>query len=352
MKSALSLALLFALLILPADLMMSQTQAQPKKGAVQRIKVHGKALEGNLESDSPDRDVSIYLPPSYQTARNRRYPVIYLLHGFTDSDDRWFGLVRHFVDVPAAADKALAGSATREMIIAMPNAYTAFQGSMYSTSATTGDWEGYIAQDLVSYIDSHFRTIADVRSRGLAGHSMGGYGAIRIGMRHPEVFSSLYVLSPCCMSANLNPQGLARAEAIRSMEEVAKADFGAKAALASAAAWSPNPKNPPFFFDLPSKDGQVQPAIAAKWAANAPLAMIDQYIPNLKKLHAIAVDAGAQDTGIAATVRTLDQVLSQYSIPHAFEIYEGNHINRIAERLETKVLPFFSSNLSFDRAKR
>jgi hypothetical protein len=90
----------------------------------------------------------------------------------------------------------------------------------------------------------------------------------------------------------------------------------------------------------------------AKWAANAPLAMIDQYVPNLKKLHAIAVDAGTQDTGIAATVKTLDQILSQYSIPHAFEIYEGNHINRIAERLETKVLPFFSSNLSFDRAKR
>jgi hypothetical protein len=80
--------------------------------------------------------------------------------------------------------------------------------------------------------------------------------------------------------------------------------------------------------------------------------MIDQYVPNLKKLHAIAVDAGTQDTGIAATVKTLDQILSQYSIPHAFEIYEGNHINRIAERLETKVLPFFSSNLSFDRAKR
>jgi S-formylglutathione hydrolase len=351
MKSAFSLALLFSL-FLPVGILMSQTEAQPKKGTVQRIKVHGKALEGNLEGDTPDRDVSIYLPPSYQTARNRRYPVIYLLHGFTDSDERWFGLIRHFVDVPAAADKALAGSATREMIIVMPNAYTAFQGSMYSSSATTGDWEGYITQDLVSYIDSHYRTIADVRSRGLAGHSMGGYGAVRIGMRRPEVYSSLYILSPCCMSANLNPQGLARAEAIHTMEEVAKADFGTKAALASAAAWSPNPKNPPFFFDLPSKDGQIQPAIVAKWAANAPLAMIDQYIPNLKKLHAIAVDAGTQDTGIAGTVKILDAVLSQYGISHVFEIYEGNHINRIGERLETKVLPFFSSNLSFDRAKR
>ena len=352
MKFARNLTMLIAIAALAAGLAMSQTDGQTQRGTVQRIKVHGKSLEGNLEGDSPDRDVSIYLPPSYQTARNRRYPVVYLLHGFTDSDDRWFGLVRHFVSVPAAADKAIAGTATREMMIVMPNAYTAFQGSMYSTSVTTGDWEGYITRDLVSYIDSHYRTIADVKSRGLAGHSMGGYGAIRIGMRYPEVFSSLYVLSPCCMFANPNPQGLARAEAIHNMEEAAKADFGTKAALASAAAWSPNPGNPPFFFDLPAREDQLQPAIAAKWAANAPLAMIDKYVPNLKRLHALAVDAGAQDAGIAATVRTLDQILRQYEIPHAFEIYEGTHTNRIAERLETKVLPFFSANLSFGRVKR
>ena len=147
-------------------------------------------------------------------------------------------------------------------------------------------------------------------------------------------------------AATPNPQRMAKAGAIRSAAELAQADFGTKAALASAAAWSPNPKNPPLFFDLPVKNGEVQPVIAAKWAANAPLAMIDQYIPNLRKLHAIAVDAGAQDEPIASTVRVLDQILSLYEIPHTFEIYEGNHVNHIADRVETKMLPFFSKNLS------
>lgn len=328
----------------------AQTGSVPRQGTVERIKVHGKSLEGNLEGDSPDRDVSIYLPPSYASERARRYPVVYLLHGYTDSDERWFVAKQHFINVPTVADKALAGGATREIIIVMPNAYTAFQGSMYSNSVTTGDWETFVAQELVSYVDSHYRTIPDRASRGLAGHSMGGYGTIRIGMKHPEIFSSLYLLSPCCMAAVApNPQRMAKAESIRSAADLAQADFGTKAATASAAAWSPNPKNPPLFFDLPVKNGEMQPAVAAKWSANAPLAMIDQYIPNLRKLTAIAVDAGAQDEPIAGTVRTLDQILSTYNIPHKFEIYEGNHVNRIAERVETKTLPFFSQNLSFSR---
>jgi enterochelin esterase-like enzyme len=328
--------------------------AQPQHGTVQRVVVHGKALEGNLEGDSPDRDVAVYLPPSYSTARKQRYPVVYMLHGFTDDVDHWWGVKKHFVSLPEAIGKALAGGKAREMIVVMPNAYTRYQGSMYSTSVTTGDWESFVASELVAYIDRHYRTIPNAASRGLAGHSMGGYGAMRIGMKYPEVFSSVYLLSPCCMAARIQPGGLgmARAETIQSPAEVEKADFMTKATVASGAAWSPNPKNPPLYFDLPSKNGEFQPAIAAKWAANAPLAMIDQYIPNLKRLHAIAFDAGAQDAAIAGTIKVLDGVLNAYEIRHTFEIYEGTHLNRIAERIETKVLPFFSTNLSFSRNRR
>jgi S-formylglutathione hydrolase len=320
--------------------------AQPH-GSVQRIVVHGKGLEGNLEGDSPDRDVAVYLPPGYSASDARRYPVVYMLHGFTDDVDNWWGVKPHFINVPAVIDKALASGNTQETIVVMPNAFTRYQGSMYSNSATTGDWEDFVAVELVAYMDSHYRTIPNAASRGLTGHSMGGYGAVRIGMKHPEVFSSLYVLSPCCMTANVQPRDMTRAEAVHTPEDIAKADFGTKASLASAAAWSPNPSNPPLYFDLPSKGGEFQPSIAAKWAANAPLAMVDQYISNLRRLHAIAFDAGAQDAAIAATCKTLDEVLTAYGIRRTFEIYEGTHTSRIAERVETKTLPFFSSNLEF-----
>jgi S-formylglutathione hydrolase len=345
-------AVLLAIAVATAGMLVAQTDGPSSQGKVERIKVHGQALEGNLEGDSADRDVSIYLPPSYATERSRRYPVIYLLHGYTDSDELWFGSKPHFINVTSVTDKALASGSAREMIVVMPNAYTVYQGSMYSSSATTGDWEAFVARDLVSYIDSHYRTIPEAASRGLAGHSMGGYGTVRIGMKNPDVFSSLYILSPCCMSANINPKPSPKAEAIHTPADLATSDFGTKAQLASAAAWSPNPKNPPLFFDLPYKDGEVQTAVVAKWAANAPLAMIDQYIANLRKMHAIAMDAGDKDEPIASTVRTLDQILTSYGIAHGFEIYPGNHVSGIADRVGTKTLPFFSKNLAFASGTR
>ncbi len=326
-----------------AALATLSAQKESRHGTVVRVQVHGKGLEGNLEGDSPDRDVAVYLPPSYEAKRSQRYPVVYLLHGFTDDIDHWWGVKKHFVSVPDVAERASAAG-LRDMILVMPNAYTRYEGSMYSNSATTGNWESYVAKELVAYMDSHYRTIAAPAGRGLAGHSMGGYGAIRIGMKHPEVFSSLYLLSPCCMApGKMRPNP--KAEAVRDPAELAKLDFFTKAMFASAAAWSPNPKNPPLFVDLPFKNGEPQPEIIAKWHANAPLAMIDQFISNLRQYKAIGMDAGTKDQPIEQTVRALDAVLNEYGVRHAYETYEGDHVNRVSERLEKKVLPFFATNL-------
>jgi S-formylglutathione hydrolase len=323
----------------------------PSAGTYSRIKVHGKSLEGNLSGEPADRDVSIYLPPSYQSQSNRRYPVVYLLHGYTNSDVGWFGPESRgsFANgntMTAAADRAFIGGGTSELILVMPNAYTMYQGSMFSNSVTTGDWEGFIAKDLVAYMDSHYRTIPERASRGLAGHSMGGYGTVRIAAKYPQVFSSIYVLSACCLTASLNPnpQSSAKAEALKSPEEARGAERGLATLLAEAAAWSPNPQKPPFYFDLPAKDGKLQPAVVAKWVANAPLAMIDQYVPSFKTLR-IGMDVGDKD-GLAASNRELSRVLNGYGIPTAFEVYDGDHTNHIVDRMEKVVLPFFAKTLA------
>ena len=333
------LALSLAFVLAAAEIGLSQAGKPELHGTVERIKVHGKSLEGNLEGDSPDRDVSVYLPPSYNKQTHRRYPVVYLLHGYMDNDDNWFGAKHVFINAPAAIDAALAAG-SREMIFVMPSAHTIYYGSMYSNSVTTGDWDDFIAHDLVSYIDAHYRTIPNRMSRGLAGHSMGGYGTVRLGMEHPEVFSSIYWLSACCLAAS--PWD-------KESPAMIKADFGTRASIAESAAWSPNPKNPPLFFDVPWLDGKLQPQIAAKWDANAPLAMIDQYVPNLRELHAIAGDVGTKD-GLMASNEELDHVLTAYGIEHTFETYEGTHVSGIQDRVEKKVVPFFSNNLSFGRA--
>ena len=315
----LRLAIVCAFVAAAAGLLFPQTPPT-QHGTVERVKVHGASLEGNLEGDSADRDVSVYLPPGYKAHKHQRYPVVYVLHGYTDNDDNWFGAKHVFVDAPAAIDKAIASGTAREMIVVMPNAYTVYMGSMYSNSVTTGNWEAFITRDLVSYVDSHYRTIPDRASRGLAGHSMGGYGTMRLGMKYPEVFSSIYAMSACCLIPNSNPsaEAPARAEAIHSAEELAKADFGTRAMIASAAAWSPNPKNPPLFFDLPTKDGKAQPLVAAEWDANAPLAMLDQYVSNLKQLHAIGMDVGTKD-GLMASNQELERRMTAFGIAHTFE---------------------------------
>jgi S-formylglutathione hydrolase FrmB len=235
----------------------------------------------------------------------------------------------------------------------MPNAMNAYGGSMYSNSVTAGNWEGYIAEDLVAYMDRNYRTLASRDSRGLAGHSMGGYGTMRIGMKRPDVFAAIYALSSCCLNeGTVRPPrggGPSPAESIRSVEE-AKGNRGAQGALARAAAWAPNPANPPLYLDLPTKDGEVQPAVAVKWAANSPVAMLDQYVANLKKLKAIALDIGLQDNLITSN-QVLVDALKRFGVAHTFETYEGDHGNRIPQRLEEKVLPFFSNTLSFEQRR-
>ena len=124
-------------------------------------------------------------------------------------------------------DIALARGVAKDMILVMPNAYTRYFGSMYSSGATTGNWEAFVADELVAYVDAHYRTLADARSRGLAGHSMGGYGTVRIGMKRPDVFSAIYAMSSCCLS----PVRVPDAEQGRRAERVAHSRRGEAARL-------------------------------------------------------------------------------------------------------------------------
>src|SRR5438128_7821206 len=132
---------------------------------VEHIKVHGTALEGNLEGDASDRDVFVFLPPSYAQEKSRRYPVVYALHGYSIGAEQW----THEIHVPETIEGAFAQGA-KEMIVVLPDSKTLHNGSMYSSSVTTGDFELFIAHDLVAYIDAHYRTLPDRLSRGLVGH--------------------------------------------------------------------------------------------------------------------------------------------------------------------------------------
>ena len=116
--------------------------------------------------------------------------------------------------------------------------------------------------------------------------------------------------------------------------------------LASAAAWSPDPKNPPLYLDLPMKDGVTQPDVLARWTANAPLVFVDQYVGNLRQYRGISIDVGDQD-GLRVDSGKLHHVLDKYGIANSFELYQGTHTSKVADRFQNHVLPFFSRNLCF-----
>jgi S-formylglutathione hydrolase FrmB len=351
LKEAMSVACVTALASVSVAMLGAQGRGGPPRprgtGTVAQITVHGRALEGNLEGDSPDRQVTIYLPPSYAREPDRRFPVVYLLHGYGGRDDTFTARLANLAETGDALDAAQGFSAA---IVVTPNAFTLHKGSMYSDSPTTGNWERFVAEDLVGYMDEHYRTLPDRQSRGLAGHSMGGYGAVRIGMKRPDVFASLYLMSACCLTANRTPrpEAMAASAAITTREQAEEAasgrGFGPSTNLASAAAWSPNPNNPPLFLDLPVKNGVVQPDIVAKWVANAPVEMVEQYAANLKQYYAITIDIGTSD-GLLGANQELHAALTRLRIPHYYEEYDGDHTNKVRERIGRNVLPFFSRTL-------
>lgn len=315
--------------------------AVPAFARVEKITVHGRSLESNLEGNSADRTVLVLLPTSYDKAAKRRYPVVYFLHGYNSQAEgtvAWTKMEeRH---------KAAMAATGREFIVVAPDSDTLLHGSMYSDSVTVGNFETFTAKELVRYIDSHYRTIARRDSRGLFGHSMGGYGTLRLGMKHPDVFSAIYAMNPCCLMPRPFTAEEGRKYERLTPETLKKADFGAQTTWAVAVTWSPNPSKPPFYADMATKDGVVDPLVLAKWSANAPVAMVPQYLPALRSMTAIGMDTGDKDF-VHTDDEAMHAELLKFGIRHDWELYEGDHGNRVSERLEKVVFPFFAKHLSF-----
>jgi len=298
--------------------------------------------------------MTIYLPPSYSTTRHRRYPVIYLLHGFAADHRAFMKGAYQNLNVRISMDSLVHAGVVKEMIVVTPNARDAYDGSFYTNSPTTGNWEDFIVHDLVSFVDKHYRTIPKRSARGITGHSMGGFGALRVGMRHPETFSAIYMMSACCLTTGEDVHAIIdrpwkAAVALTDREQFANSGFLANLDVAITAIYSPNPLRAPYFVDFPYRfDGDslvVDNTVAARWR-DYPIAMVPRYAANLKRM-AIAFDAGRQDglKDIPPNVTRLDSLLTALGVPHTAELYEGDHGSRIRARLETKAFPFFSERL-------
>jgi pimeloyl-ACP methyl ester carboxylesterase len=278
---------------------------------------------------------------------------VYLLHGYTGTDLGYFGDTSGR-QLHRIAERVFAAGSSREMILVMPNAMNAYGGSMYSNSVTTGNWEGYVAEDLVAYMDRTYRTLATRESRGLAGHSMGGYGTIRIAMKRPDVFAAIYALSSCCLNeGTVRPPrggGPSPAESIRSVDE-ARGNRGAQGTLGACGrvgAESGEPSTVPRPADQerrrcsPPSPSSGRPI--RRWRCWINTSRISRRSRPSRSTSACRTHS-SRATGCSLTA------LTRFGVAHTFETYEGDHGNRIPQRLEEKVLPFFSNTLSFDQRR-
>jgi S-formylglutathione hydrolase FrmB len=348
----------------PAPTTMPSPTPQPTatkaKGSASAVRIESAALAGNLIGEKTERGIKVYLPPAYDTS-TKRYPVVYFLPGYGD--------VSMGIFLPRDMDASIQAGGTREMIVVVVPGDNALGGSFYVNSPTIGNWEDFVVQEVVGYVDSHYRTIAQAGSRGISGHSMGGFGALNIAMLHPDVFSAVYSLSPGLFDEN----GLANSQMFQQEQVISDFLTAQKEILAKpknlqwpsvvstldnftvayGLAFAPNIQNPPFYFDYPYRQSNGKlvrnDAIWKQWDGGfgGIPGKVAQYKDNFLKLKGITVDYGTRDeyAWIPQGCIYFDKQLTSAGIPHEMAVHGGNHQSQLGTRILDHMMPFFSKLL-------
>ena len=319
-----------------------------------------RSIQNNKGGEDAVRSISIYLPPDYNKNQDK-YPTIYFLPGFTTDDTELF----QWLELKKLMDKAIETKQIRPVILVVPNSRTKFGGSFYTNSPLIGNWSDFIAKDVVEYVDINYRTLPSREYRGLSGHSMGGNGALKLAMLYPDVFSSVYAMSPAVLDwsnefSTENPgfkrlseykkeddviDGMATSEGEGNFDAFYAAVF---VSMARAYATSENVSNfkeiSPVYFE--NNKPKVNDSIKKIWENNFPINMIDNHLSALKSFKGIKIDWGRNEDfdHVPTTALAFSKKLEENGIIHFSEEYLGDHLNKLGGfdgRLYTDMLPFF-----------
>ncbi|MDO9373691.1 MAG: alpha/beta hydrolase-fold protein [Bacteroidota bacterium] len=327
------------------------------------------SLRNNTGGEEATRNISIYLPPGYDQG-TERYPVIYFLHGVATDDKEML----MYIGLKDLMDKAITSGRLRPMLLVLPDSKNRYGGSFYTNSPVIGNWADFIGKDVVTYVDKNFRTIAERRSRGLCGHSMGGNGALKLAMLFADVFSTVYAMSPAVLDwgydFTVTNKGFKNISEAKSERDILKGyemsgnfdpqGFFAGVFSAMGRAYSADEKAGFLQAGLPVsyiKDSSVlNLEVIKKWEANFPTNMVNGHLPALKSLAALKIDWGRNEefSHIPVTALHFSKKLESLGVKHFAEEYIGDHTNMIGGyegRFYTEVLPFFNSNLAAPKTK-
>ncbi len=356
---------------------------QAAEGKLIEANIPAPSLEDNLFGIPTEQPVAIYLPPSYSTS-DKKYPVVYFLPGFSTPVVyfTYWGVFQGFA-LRESIDRLIDTGTINEMIVVIPNGLTFMLGSFYVNSPVTGNWEDFIVKDVVEYIDCKYRTLPNAASRGISGHSMGGYGALNLAMLHPDVFGATYALSPGLFdkdglsknsmfaSQNTINQYLAKEEEFKGMKKdeakikfmsfvthlvIAAKDHDRVFSYAYGAAFSPNPDKMAPFIDYPYYKSDEEVVLDTTIWKNYENGFgglaekIERYKDNFLTLKGITIDYGINDNykWIPEGCEYFSELLKEADIPHNLVKFEGGHGDKVRERIEKYMLPFFSNILEFE----
>jgi hypothetical protein len=314
-------------------------------------------IAGNPIGIDPIRRMLVYLPAGYDPSSSQRYPVIYFLPNPFEESYRYDFDRR---DAQGLFDRAIADGVIREFILVAVDMNTSLGSSWYANSPATGNWEDFMIQELVPYIDANFKTLSSRDSRGIAGIFIGGYGAIRLGMRHPDVFGSVYAMHPVGTGTGVGvsmtiPKWDILTKA-NSMEDVKK-DGGTRIFTTMFQAHLPNPAKAPLFIDLPARQENgallIDAELMDRFRNNFYLeTMIPRYADKLKSLRGFKFDWTRNDANFDHVYanQAFTRKLNEFGVAHAAEEYTGpfDESNWGADgRIYNEVLPFFRAHIAF-----
>src|SRR5579864_1453169 len=280
-----------------------------ERGEVLVLPHSSTILRGNALGDPPDRELYCYLPPGYNKSQER-YPVIYWLSGFTGNGRMMFNVEPWGEPIDRRLDRLIGSAAMPACICVLPDCFTRLGGSQYADSSATGNYESYLIEELVPFVDQKLRTKPGRDHRGVTGKSSGGYGAMRIAMRHSDVFAAFgshagdayfaFCYLPDFPKFVMGIQQAGSVEKfLREFEALPKKTKEAMEVLnilAMAGCYSPNPAAP-LGIDLPVKlpSGEIRGEVWRRWEANDPVHMARGHADALRSLKKIYLDAGIRD---------------------------------------------------------
>jgi hypothetical protein len=303
-----------------------------------------QVLQGNRLGDPHVRPIWVYLPPGYETERERRYPSIYLIQGVTGQLDMWRNRSPFRRNFPELADQMFASGQAPPCILVWVDCWTSLGGSQYLDSPATGAYHTYLCQEVVAWVDERYRTIADRDHRGIAGKSSGGYGAMITPMLRPDLFGGLAThagdaLFSCCYLPDFRKSARALRDHYGGSFERFWRDFRGRPAFSRE--WDEHLLNDWCMAACYSADadgsvqlpydpatGQLMPEVWQRWLQRDPVEMVPAHGDALRSMRAIYIDAGKRDEyyldlGAEAFRRALERIgVSDVY----FELFDATHV--------------------------